>query len=947
MVNRYNTGNPRPSNSMKDLSDNALAYDDFMNSENDTFIDRLENERDTLAGAQKKMAAAADNQRADQDSKFESQMTTQQSSFISQLNQQAQKFDAQISSQASRYEAVLQEAGKTVLGRYEDGPWTLTSYNQLVSYGGTFWKLAASVVIGSGYTTAGTTDATWSATDKANFVDVGQEQLRSELGTIFMPAASGDSATDTQLLQAALSVGGMILYNKPGEYFYNGTGTISSGTSFHTASGVRWIQDKNAETWSPLLVNEALNASKYVVTSMTKLTGYLNPWRDNPTANGQVYATVVCPSHPFSAGDYAAFYGAKEYGYDGIMFVTEVIDANTFIVESHSSLKDPQATYTEWATNLYCFVPDKNIDINIQGTIDGRFGAMNNAAQSVVPAIHLMGIVMRGLLNSRIEVADARRFRKYAVCLANIRNVEVPRMNFNTYSDGLHIMPPYVGVNIGSLTGTTGDDMLALTGGDFTTYELSRGHGYSIKADNISPQNSLTALKVTGNAPHKFWDIDIGKIHGSTTLAIVSMIRDTNLTHTDIGRLGIGSVGCQVQSGDEFRILPDTLEYLHIGDLEVFESLATRSVLRVGNSTDNFVKVGSVVIDNLRHHKPGLESRTLFAGGWNSSTEKVDIRICNLELTDANTFTAARTNVANGSYPAGIVRHIKLSGSIKMPNGTGRPIQLNGVCNKITLKDLETEGGDVLVYNTTSWTSETGELKIVLDNVETKGVSRLFNVMGGNIIRLQCGNNYIGTKSSNSALYVYDGGTVIIEGYLNSHPEAVATDLAPCVTKQSSAAIVYSLDFRNHLDTVNVATGRLGDMAYNINANATYGITPVYHNGSVWSPVYYKAEVQVPADKTQASYTPVWKYGHVYQMSPLGQNVTFVATSDSLSSLSVGDKVSIIVTQDSVGGRTVSFSGLFAFAQNMTASGLAGTTSVYDFIFNGSKLVCLSANSWV
>ncbi|HIB6164565.1 hypothetical protein ACB252_15055 [Klebsiella pneumoniae] len=425
------------------------------------------------------------------------------------------------------------------------------------------------------------------------------------------------------------------------------------------------------------------------------------------------------------------------------------------------------------------------------------------------------------------------------------------------------------------------------------------------------------------------------------------MIRDTNLTHTDIGRLGIGSVGCQVQSGDEFRILPDTLEYLHIGDLEVFESLATRSVLRVGNSTDNFVKVGSVVIDNLRHHKPGLESRTLFAGGWNSSTEKVDIRICNLELTDANTFTAARTNVANGSYPAGIVRHIKLSGRIKMPNGTGRPIQLNGVCNKITLKDLETEGGDVLVYNTTSWTSETGELKIVLDNVETKGVSRLFNVMGGNIIRLQCGNNYIGTKSSNSALYVYDGGTVIIEGYLNSHPEAVATDLAPCVTKQSSAAIVYSLDFRNHLDTVNVATGRLGDMAYNINANATYGITPVYHNGSVWSPVYYKAEVQVPADKTQASYTPIWKYGHVYQMSPLGQNVTFVATSDSLSSLSVGDKVSIIVTQDSVGGRTVSFSGLFAFAQNMTASGLAGTTSVYDFIFNGSKLVCLSANSWV
>lgn len=54
MVDRYNTGDSRPSNSMKNLSDNALAFDDFMNSENDTFIDRLENEKDTLAGAQKK-----------------------------------------------------------------------------------------------------------------------------------------------------------------------------------------------------------------------------------------------------------------------------------------------------------------------------------------------------------------------------------------------------------------------------------------------------------------------------------------------------------------------------------------------------------------------------------------------------------------------------------------------------------------------------------------------------------------------------------------------------------------------------------------------------------------------------------------------------------------------------------------------------------------------------
>lgn len=58
MTQRYNTGNPRPSNSMKDLNDNALAYDDFLNSESDTFVDRMGNTQDSLRGAKEKMAAA-------------------------------------------------------------------------------------------------------------------------------------------------------------------------------------------------------------------------------------------------------------------------------------------------------------------------------------------------------------------------------------------------------------------------------------------------------------------------------------------------------------------------------------------------------------------------------------------------------------------------------------------------------------------------------------------------------------------------------------------------------------------------------------------------------------------------------------------------------------------------------------------------------------------------
>lgn len=59
MPQRYNTGNLRPSNSMKDINDNALAFDDYMNTESDIYIDRFGNAKDSLSGTAIKITAAA------------------------------------------------------------------------------------------------------------------------------------------------------------------------------------------------------------------------------------------------------------------------------------------------------------------------------------------------------------------------------------------------------------------------------------------------------------------------------------------------------------------------------------------------------------------------------------------------------------------------------------------------------------------------------------------------------------------------------------------------------------------------------------------------------------------------------------------------------------------------------------------------------------------------
>ncbi|PNO82894.1 hypothetical protein MC75_001825 [Klebsiella pneumoniae] len=886
-----------------------------------------------------------DAQLSEQATEFESQMTEQQSSFISQLNQQEHEFDAQLTSQESRYEAVLQAAGKTVLGRYEDGPWTLTSYNQLISYGGTFWKLAASVVIGSGYTTAGTTESTWNATDKANFVDVGQDQLRSELGAIFMPGPSGNATTDVQLLKSALNVGGFINYNVPGKYLYNDSGVIKSGTSLHTSAGADWHQDVNSAQWHPFLINNAYYASRFLVTSMTKLAGYTNPWRDNAATNGTVFARVVCNSHPFKAGDYAAFYGAAEFGYDGIMFVTEVVSSNEFIIESHSSLRDAQATSAGWAGGIYCFVPDKDIDINLQGKVDASYGAMVNPQQSSFPAIHTMGIVLHGIVNSRLEAANVWGCRKYGVLMANIRNIYVPRINFNTYSDGLHIMPPYVATNVGVLTGSTGDDMFALTGGDYAAYEISRGHGYSIEVGSIESQNSLTCLKMTGNAPYKFWDTEIGRMAGSTVLHAISLTRDTNLTYTDIGRLKIGSMNVKSQTDSELWIRCDNADSIIIDECGLMENPTGRRFALVGGTTRHKVNIGTLEIKKIREMVPN-PGRQLVYGLYGSRIENLKLGLENINPTDqafGAYISSPGFSDANGTMDAGAVGNLHVSGKLTNPGSAGRLIAQSGNIDKIFLSSLDVTKGENILHQATN---ESGVLEITkptevyAEGLSLTEITRAIRALGQ--VDVFMGANKLNVASTTPPLLA-DASTAVLT--INGN---VVTNASAVATKSSSAAKVYGNNTALKGDVVNVFNGRVGDLIYNVNIDYQYGTGLMRYNGKEWVKCWEGREVQSPQDTTATGYKPIWSYGRTFKIPSLTQSVTFYADSNSIAGLAVGDRVVFSITQDATGGRNVSWDSAFKFPVAWSNTGnTAGKTTSIEFMFDGTYFWATMANAWV
>lgn len=430
---------------------------------------------------------------------------------------------------------------------------------------------------------AGSTPESTGGVGLGAWVSIGDAGLRSQLGTIFMPGPSGNADIDTANLQTALLLGGEIVCNKPGTYIYNRPGIIKSGTSFKTAAGANWQQASGRS--NPFLVNEAFNATRYSVTSMTKNATAINVYLDGSDIKSQNYITVVCPNHPFIRGDWAAFHGAKEFGYDGIMKVISITDGNTFIAESHSMMTSDSATAdTNYWNGIFCFKADQDIVVDLQGRLDGNWrGNSTSSPTDFDERVKFMGMAFWGVQHLTVSLNDAFNIRKYTVLFANVRNVHVPRVNFYNFSDGVHFQPPFVGISIGTLAGTTGDDLLALTNGDYEAYQLSRGHGYSICADHLMPQNALTAIKAAGVPGYKFWDIDIGSITGSVRLQIISAIRDGILSYTDIGRFRVRSCACVSQTKDDFYLNTDAMGSFILDDYLVCSLNSGTWCITMGN----------------------------------------------------------------------------------------------------------------------------------------------------------------------------------------------------------------------------------------------------------------------------------------------------------------------------------------------------------------------------
>lgn len=239
-----------------------------------------------------------------------------------------------------------------------------------------------------------------------------------------------------------------------------------------------------------------------------------------------------------------------------IVSSTLYIKDNTtiFVYDSITIKKDDNVNapiFSNYDTNN----GNKNIKL-IGGTYDfNRLGNTNYAG---------FGFLFNNVNNLTYKNLTLLNETKYCSLVCNCDGFIADNITFNTHSDGIHFQPPLNNAYITNIKGTTGDDMIAFTLGDYSAYEITNtGDFTNIVIDGVFGVNAKSLIKITGagaNANNVFKNIQINNLNGTVTREVVSIIEDnlggnTHLLYTAV--YGVTISNCSVSGASNQSYLLD------------------------------------------------------------------------------------------------------------------------------------------------------------------------------------------------------------------------------------------------------------------------------------------------------------------------------------------------------------------------------------------------------
>ncbi|MGL5283803.1 MAG: hypothetical protein ACRC8W_19050 [Plesiomonas shigelloides] len=454
------------------------------------------------------------------------------------------------------------------------------------------------------------------------------------------------------------------------------------------------------------------------------------------------------------------------------------------------------------------------------GTVDYNYSTGGTSNGMEMHCICIASAV-RVKLGGGLEIKGAR---KYSYLVANVQYLDAQGLRFNNNSDGLHLQPPIDYAYVRDLYGTTGDDMFAMTGGDYLDYDLGlRGTFNHIDVKGIYGINSLCAVKVAGNSTTPVRHLSIDGVYGSYQHSVIRVWTDSaQLAQTDVKTLNIDNVGGIAGAGYrtiEFKTVGTgtvTVDNAVIGVLSANYSSSTVPVISV---TTGSAGSSAVRVYNLECRCPRDVAYFLEVGGDGAGAD--NSRVDNLKVNFDKTLLASTVNDASGvRLTRGQINTLIISGSIDATSGQAVVRKSSGKVERVIFDKLTQVNGYSFISTGVNFDS-------TLPNIQFIGgfysnPDKMVSLVSGGTINLASPNAF----NKTGEVFSTTTGTVAVIGaitYGNS-----------CIPSSSVSGVTWNLrGFGVYADVGN-ATAVRGCHCYNTNSSLAGGVGPVSANGSSW-----------------------------------------------------------------------------------------------------------------
>ncbi|EML0364371.1 hypothetical protein RI835_003780 [Providencia rettgeri] len=446
------------------------------------------------------------------------------------------------------------------------------------------------------------------------------------------------------------------------------------------------------------------------------------------------------------------------------------------------------------------------INYNKSGTAPG---GLNTHAICIAGVKHLK-------LGGGLKVGGAF---KYAYLVANINYLDAQDLQFDNESDGLHLQPPIYHAYVRNLQGHTGDDLFAMTGGDYDSYDLgTRGNFYFIDVEGLFNDNTLCAVKLAGNDGVEFKHVSVKGIHGTCKNAPIRIWADHNLTNTVVKHA----------SFDEISAIPSAGYAL----CELFDrGLGKVSVdnVSVTNISTNLAALGTPIFDvrasvaltayNIDIDVP-RNAKVGFSCGDGTGNDKS--RVFNLNINSKNTALINDQFSSLCIVTRGVVDNVTLKGTVESKAGASLCQQRGGVIHTVTVSDVNFSDGHVFRQFAANTDGSTPTLN--LSNITVFNSGRLAQFYAGGRVS---GSNTTIISTTGHLIETISEGVVDIYGAINYTQSLIPSEV--------KAGFYYrAFGFGLTVDAANLQrTGT--QMCNNINASFGAGVGLLaYATGSGW-----------------------------------------------------------------------------------------------------------------